>query len=244
MKMTFLQAAYELHRRYILLAAAEEIEDAIADGPDEDTLRLRLGGTLVELIESVQRHGLFEYDPGLLEPTRPMFGADNARNRRYVHDGEPDSTEPGSYRSRTVVALEMLGMADATDEEALEALPVIEMLAEQITNGGRLTWLGQCDPQLDLAPADDPLRARFAVGAERVMSLLRTTRVAPPADIERIGAAFMFGAAAGWAYANEHMDDVVGQIAEQLGRRPTEHEVTRAVGALGIGIAYQRLRDH
>lgn len=252
-RLTFVQAAYELHRKYILISAAEELEDALVDGPDEATLHLRLDEQIVEMIESVQRHGLFEYAPGLLAPTRPMLGASNARNRRYVDDTHVDPTDPGSYTShalhdispgaRMLIALELFDLVDRPGEQALDALSVLEWLTAQITAGSRLVWLDRCEPHLDLAATDEALRAHVADAARGIMALIETTRAAPPVAIERIGVAFAFGAGAGWAYANANMDEVVEQIADTLGRQPTEQEVTRGIVALGIGMAHQHFSD-
>jgi hypothetical protein len=146
--------------------------------------------------------------------------------------------------ARLLIGLQMLGLLDASDDEALEMQPVIDMLAAQITVGARLVWTRQVEPVLDLARATSELRNNFVQTALQLRQILDITQTAPPAFVEAIVVASAFGASAGWAYANAHMNDVVSKIADLLERRPTEHEAVLGISALGIGIAYHHFMEH
>lgn len=91
--MDFTQAAYELHRRYPLTFAAEQIEDVIPSASCEDALRnalFRQDPVVVAMIDEVQTLGLFERSPGEPEPTRPLYQVHGARNDQYVFGSATD----------------------------------------------------------------------------------------------------------------------------------------------------------
>jgi hypothetical protein len=102
--MDFTQAAFELHRKYPMLTVAEDIEDALSLASCEDALRHNLhliDPVIVAMIEQVQEHGLFERDPGVLEPSRPLIRIYGARNDAYVFGS---SASDGLAADRGVLA--------------------------------------------------------------------------------------------------------------------------------------------